>query len=65
MMYCFPPFVNCLHVCMRGNACMLPCTCLDGEQFVGEEEQQFEGVEQQPQDQFEQGKYNLDNLITI
>ena len=26
----------------------------------GEEEQQFEGVEQQPQDQFEQGKYNMD-----
>ena len=39
---------------------MLPCTCLDGEQFVGEEEQQFEGVEQQPQDQFEQSKYNMD-----
>ncbi|WVZ93631.1 hypothetical protein U9M48_039596 [Paspalum notatum var. saurae] len=28
-----------------------------GEQFVGEEEQQFEGVEQQPQDQFEQGNF--------
>ncbi|WVZ97809.1 LOW QUALITY PROTEIN: hypothetical protein U9M48_043321 [Paspalum notatum var. saurae] len=33
----------------------LRATYLDGEQFVGEEEQQFEGVEQQPQDQFEQG----------
>ncbi|WVZ52228.1 hypothetical protein U9M48_003310 [Paspalum notatum var. saurae] len=30
--------------------------CLDGEQFVGEEEQQFEDAEQHPQDQFEQGK---------
>ncbi|WVZ92837.1 hypothetical protein U9M48_038875 [Paspalum notatum var. saurae] len=57
MMYCSSPFVNCLYVCMRGNACMLPCMCLDGEQFVGEEEQQFEGVEQQPQDQFEQGNF--------
>ena len=39
---------------------MLLWTCLDGEQFVGEEEQQFEGVEQQSRDQFEQGKYNMD-----
>ena len=44
---------------MRGNACMLPWTWLDDEQFVGDEEQQFEGVEQQTQDQFEQGKYSM------
>ena len=33
---------------------------LEGEPFVAEEEQVLEAVDQQPE-QFEQGKYNMDN----
>ena len=37
---------------------MLPWSRLDGEPFVGEGEQQFEGVDQQPE-QFKEGKYSM------
>ena len=37
---------------------------LEGEPFVAEEEQGPEAVDQQPE-QFEQGKYNMNNPITF
>ena len=43
---------------------VLPWSRLEGEPFVAEEEQVLEAVDQQPE-QFEQGKYNMNNPITF